>query len=439
MTDKTTPGTDAKNKRRTDRKAIFAWSLYDFANTSFSVIVVTVVYAVYFRDYIVADFSLSLSGLRYNPGDFLWSVAGSTSMFLVAISSPVLGAAADYSQRKKWFVFSYSMLCICCTISLYFLEPGMIWQGMVLFILANFGFEGAIVFYNGFLPQISNSSNIGRISGYGFALGYVGALCALLIALFYADMAASASDLSLMRPSFVWAGLFFLTFSLPFYFFVPDKPLIRHREAISYFKAGVRRTINTLKEIRRYPNLFRFLLAYFVYIDGVNTVIFFGAIFATQTLGFTMVEVITFFAIIQFAAIAGAYSFGFLTDKIGPKKTIQTTLFLWMAVTVGAFFSHDAMTFYGVGVLAGIAMGSCQAASRAMMAHFIPEDMEAEFYGFYAMMGKFSAILGPLVFGFVSSISGDQRLAVLSVTLFFVAGLILLGRVHPGSSKKLVI
>lgn len=402
-------------------------------------IVVTVVYAVYFKKYIVGDFTISFFGLERNPGDLLWGLSGAISMFLVGITSPILGAMADYGSKKKVFLLAYTMLCIISTVALYKLSSGMIWLGMALFILGNFGFEGAIVFYNGFLPQISTSDNIGKISGYGFALGYVGSLVSLLIALPYANAAFAAEDLSLMRPTFVWAGLFFLVFSLPFFLFINEQitPIV-HRTN-TWLAEGYRRTKETLKKIREFPEIVRFLVAYFVYIDGVNTVIYFSGIYASDSLGFSLREVIQFFAVVQASAISGSYIFGFLTDKIGPRKTIKLTLVLWMLVVVGGFFSFEKATFYIVGLIAGVAMGSSQAASRALMGRLIPEGMEAEFYGFYALIGKFSAILGPLIFGLVSTLTGSQRWAVLSIISFFIAGFVLLNRVNESVTYKKVV
>ncbi|MGD9487086.1 MAG: MFS transporter [Calditrichaceae bacterium] len=429
----------SRDQKKKDKKEIFAWTLYDFANTSFSVIVVTVVYAVYFKQYIVSGQTISFFGIERNPGDLYWGLGGAISMFIVAVSSPLLGAIADFNSRKKYFLFVYSMFCIASTIMLTFLEPGMVWQGLFLFVVGNIGFEGAIVFYNGFLPQISKPDNIGKISGYGFAFGYIGSLLSLLIALPYANMAFVADDLSLMRPTFLWAGLFFLVFSTPFYFMVTEKKYNISVQVNSYVKEGYKRFRKTLKMIREFPEIVKFLIAYFIYIDGVNTVIYFGGIFAKDTLGFSMVEIITFFAIIQFSAISGAYVFGFLTDKLGPKKTINLTLFMWMGVSVGAFFSYDQLSFYAVGLIAGIAMGSSQSASRALMGILIPEGMEAEFYGFYALTGKFSSILGPLLFGIISTTTGSQRIAVLSVLLFFVAGFALFQRVDEKVTYKKVV
>ncbi len=429
-----------KAERHRLRREIFAWTLYDFANTSYSVIVVTVVYAIYFKKYIVGDYTIALRQWVRNPGDFLWGLGGSLSMSIVALSAPIMGAVADYSNKKKLFLFIYTMLCITATAMLYYLQPGMIIQGLLLFILGNLGFEGALVFYNGFLPQISRPDNIGKISGYGFALGYVGSLISLLIALPYASKAFAHNDLSLMRPTFVWAALFFFTFSLPFFVFVKER-VVRVPDATkNYFKAGYDRTIKTLKRIREFPQITRFLTAYFIYIDGVNTVIYFSGIYASTTLEMTVQQVIQFFAVVQSSAISGSYVFGYLTDKFGPKKTIMITLVLWIAVAVGAVFSYNITTFYIVGLVAGIAMGASQSASRALMGRLIPEGMEAEFYGFYALMGKFSSILGPLVFGLVSTITGNQRYAIFSLLIFFLTGLFLIARVDERITyKKIVI
>ncbi len=422
------------------RKEIFAWTLYDFANTSYSVIVVTVVYAIYYKQYIVGNFTIALGPWTRNPGDFLWGLGGSFSMSLVALSAPIMGAVADYSNRKKQFMLIYTLICIIAMASLYFLQPGMILQGLLLFIVGNLGFEGALVFYNGFLPQISRPDNIGKISGYGFALGYVGSLLSLLIALPYATKAFAHHDLSIMRPTFVWAALFFFIFSMPFFLFVRERASSSPDKTKNFFKEGYQRTLKTLKRIREFPQITRFLTAYFIYIDGVNTVIYFSGIYASSTLHFTVQQVIEFFAIVQSSAISGSYVFGYLTDKFGPKKTIMITLGLWIVVAVGAFFSYNMTTFYVVGLIAGIAMGASQSASRALMGRLIPEGMEAEFFGFYALMGKFSSILGPLVFGLVSTLTGNQRYAISSLLIFFLTGLFLIARVDERVTyKKMVL
>lgn len=430
----------SSSDKKKNRKDVFVWTLYDFANTAFSVIVVTVVYAVYFKKHIVSNEIINIFGFDRNPGDLYWGIAGAVSMLIVAVSAPIIGAMADYGNRKKQFLFSYSITCILATIALYYLEPGMIWQGMVLFIIGNVGFEGAIVFYNGFLPQIAQPNNIGKISGYGFAFGYVGSLISLLIALPYANMAFQVNDLALMRPTFIWAGLFFFIFSLPFYFVIREKTIQPYRSVIdNYLSEGFRRVKQTFKRVREFPEIVKFLIAYFVYIDGVNTVIYFSGIYASDTLGFSLTGVIQFFAIVQASAISGSYVFGFLTDKLGAKKTIMLTLLLWIIVAVGAFFATGKASFYIVGLIAGIAMGSSQSASRAMLGNLVPEGMEAEFFGFYALTGKFSSILGPVIFGVTSTITGSQRVAILSILFFFVTGLFLIKRVNESVNYKKII
>jgi UMF1 family MFS transporter len=427
-----------RTERRRRRKEIFVWTLYDFANTSFSVIIVTVVFAVYFKQYIVGDHTINFFGEK-NPGDFYWGLCSALSMLFVGMSSPFLGAIADYTSSKKAFLTIYTLLCIASMIAMYYLRAGMIWQAMLLFILGNIGFEGANVFYNGFLPQISNQDNIGRISGYGFAFGYVGSLASLAIALPYAQLAEVKKDVTLIAPTFVWAGIFFLVFSTPFYFIIREKIVREISGTLSaWSSAGWNRLRSTIREIKKFPQIVRFLIAYFVYIDGVNTVIYFAGIYASDTLQFSKVEVIQFFLIVQSSAISGSFIFGFLTDKLGPKKTIAITLLLWTLVVIGGFFSADKASFYLVGLIAGVAMGSSQAASRALMGQLIPEGMEAEFYGFYAMMGKFSAVLGPLVFGVVSTLTGSQRIAVLSLLFFFLIGYLLLRRVDEKETYRKV-
>ncbi len=423
-------------ERRRLRKEIFAWTLYDFANTSYSVIVVTVVFAIYFKQYIVGNYTISVGHWLRNPGDFFWGLGGSISMAIVALTSPVMGAIADYSNKKKYFLFVYTLTCVLAMTSLYFLRPGMIFLSILLFIIGNIGFEGALVFYNGFLPQISTPENIGKISGYGFALGYVGSLVSLMIALPYANKAFAANNLAFVRPTFVWAALFFFVFSLPFFLIVKERIVNLPQQHKNYLRIGYHRTIETLKHIREFPEITKFLLAYFIYIDGVNTVIYFSGIFASTSLGFSVREVIQFFAIVQSSAISGSYVFGYLTDKFGPKKTIMITLLLWISVTIGAFFTYSAATFYIVGLVAGVAMGSSQSASRALMGKLIPNGMEAEFYGFYALMGKFSSILGPFTFGLVSTITGNQRIAIISLMIFFITGLFLINRVDEKVTYK---
>ena len=397
---------------------IFIWTLFDFANTSFSIVVVTFLFAVHFKNTIAGGESI---------GDLYWSLGTSISMIITALISPVLGAIADFSAGKKRFLLFFTLLCIVGTSSLYFVGPGQVIIALILFILSNIGFEAGLVFYDAFLPEITSEKNYGRVSGYGFGMGYLGSLATL--ALIYPFINAG-----MIKETFPVAALFFLLFSLPFFLLIRDtrKNVIKTEP---YHIIGLKRVWSTITNLKYYKNLALFLLAYFFYIEGVNTVIFFAGIYASTTLGFTESELLIFFLTVQTTAIAGSVLFGIISDSIGQKKTIMITLAMWLITIALAFFVYDKFGFYIVGLIAGASMGSSQSTSRSLMTKLTPEDKKTEFFGFYSFFGKSSAVIGPLVFGLVSFLSGSQRIAILSVGFFFLVGMSILGKVKDPQIK----
>ena len=403
----------------TGKKKIFIWTLFDFANTSFSIVVVTFLYAVYFKKVVAQGQPI---------GDLYWSLGTSIAMIITAIISPILGAIADYSAGKKRFLLFFTLLCIAATSILFFVGSGDVFWGIIIFILANVGFEAGLVFYDSFLPEITEPKNYGRVSGYGFAMGYLGSLATL--AIIYPFIQAE-----MIKESFPVAALFFLIFSLPLFVYLKDnrKKIVEHE---SYFKIGVTRVWNTLSHLKNYKNLATFLLAYFFYIEGVNTIIFFSGNYASTTLGFSETELLIFFLTVQTTAIAGSVILGIVADSIGQKKTIMITLVMWLITVLIAFLVQDKNGFYVVGLIAGAAMGSSQSTSRSLMSKLTPPEKKTEFFGFYSLFGKSSAVIGPLVFGLVSFISGDQRLAIISIGFFFVVGLIILTQVKDPDYAK---
>ena len=403
----------------TGKKKIFIWTLFDFANTSFSIVVVTFLYAVYFKKVVAQGQPI---------GDLYWSLGTSIAMIITAIISPILGAIADYSAGKKRFLLFFTLLCITATASLFFVGSGDVFWGVTIFILANVGFEAGLVFYDSFLPEITEPKNYGRVSGYGFAMGYLGSLATL--AIIYPFIQAE-----MIKESFPVAALFFLIFSLPLFVYLKDnrKKIVEHE---SYFKIGVTRVWNTLLHLKNYKNLATFLLAYFFYIEGVNTIIFFSGNYASTTLGFSETELLIFFLTVQTTAIVGSVILGIVADSIGQKKTIMITLVMWLITVLIAFLVQDKNGFYVVGLIAGAAMGSSQSTSRSLMSKLTPPEKKTEFFGFYSLFGKSSAVIGPLVFGLVSFISGDQRLAIISIGFFFVVGLIILTQVKDPDYAK---
>ncbi|MEJ5350879.1 MAG: MFS transporter [Melioribacteraceae bacterium] len=409
---------------------VFVWTLFDFANTSYSIIVVTFIYAVYFKQTVAEGKPI---------GDFYWSLGTSISMLITAIISPVLGAIADHSAGKKRFLLFFTLICIVSTSLLYFVNKGNILSGLILFILANIGFEAGLVFYDSFLPEITKPKNYGRVSGYGFAMGYLGSFTTLAIIYPFIQK-------QMIREIFPLSALIFLIFAIPLFVFIKDSRKKIEKEN-SFFKIGFSRVINTISNLKSYKNLSLFLLSFFFFIEGVNTVIYFSGNYASTTLKFSFQELIVFFIIVQTTAILGSLIFGVIADSYGTKKSLVISLIIWLFTILLAFqtsykesflvmmisksFSLDSNTiihssFYLIGLLAGSVMGATQSTSRSLMSKLTPFDKKTEFFGFYSFFGKSSAIAGPLVFGLISYITGTQKYAILSICFFFVVGLIIL-------------
>ena len=426
--------------RSGEKFRVFIWTLFDFANTSYSIVVVTFLYAVYFKQTVVGGRAV---------GDFYWSIGTSISMLITALISPVLGAIADYSAGKKRFLLFFTLACILSTSLLYFVKGGDVFLGLLLFIIANVGFEAGLVFYDSFLPEITAPKNFGRVSGYGFAMGYLGSLTTL--ALVYPFIKSN-----MVKETFPLSALVFFIFAIPLFIFIKDnrKNVVRDQ---SFVKIGITRVFGTIAHLKNYKNLSLFLLAFFFYIEGVNTVIYFSGNYASTTLHFTLEELIIFFLIVQTTAILGSLAFGFFADSFGQKKALVISLVIWVFTILFAFITSDKygfvvqqlskylsldaektsrMSFYVVGLLAGSVMGATQSTSRSLMSRLTPFDRKTEFFGFYSLFGKSSAILGPLVFGYVSYITGEQKFAILTISIFFVIGLVVLSLVEDKSEYE---
>lgn len=401
-------------------RTVFYWSMFDFANSSFATIVVAFVYAVYFKKVVAMDQPVA---------DFYWSTSINISMIIVAVLSPVLGAAADFYGSKKKYLAFFTALCIIATALLYFVGQGMITEGMLLFIAANIGFQAGLGFYDAFLKEITVPEFYNKVSSVGYAIGYLGSLAALAAVFILQDAP---------RLTFIVCSVLYLIFSLPMFLLVNEKKAVvskaEQKHSLDFIKIGLSRVSDTLKHLKQYSNLRKFLFSYFLYIDGVNTVIFFSAIYAQTTLGFTILELVIFFVIVQITALAGSYLFGYLADKFGTKRILSFTILGWVILTLSVFLSRGKTDFMVIGAFAGFFLGSSQALSRSFMSTLISDDKKTEFFGFYSLFEKTSTILGPLTFGLVSWLTGNQRIAVLSISVFFLAGYLLLRKVEEAST-----
>ena len=403
-------------------RAVVAWALYDFANSAFAAVILATIYAAYY--------ALGVVGNQRGEGDLWWGRVVSVSMAAVAVSAPFLGGLADRAGIRRPLLIGFTLLSVTATALLATVEPGMVLWGFVLGVLGNIGFEGALVYYNAYLPDLAPRAYQGRVSAWGFAVGYAGSIVALLAALPF--VRAKAFD-----GAFLSTAALFLVFSLPAFLLLPRAPAAR-MSAFRAAREGGAEVVATVKKILGLRDLRRFLGAYFVYEDGVNTVVAFSAIFAAQTLGFPMDRLIVLYIVVQVSALLGALVWSWPTDRLGPKRVVMVTLCQWTAVVVAAYFVQTQGQFYVLAVVAGTGLGAVQAASRTFLATLIPKGMEAELFGFYTLCGKSAAIMGPLVFGGIShAAGGDQRVGILAIGAFFLVGLALLGRVRAGGPTHL--
>ncbi|NNC63277.1 MAG: MFS transporter [Gammaproteobacteria bacterium] len=405
-----------------DRRAIWSWALYDFANSPFSTLVVTFVFGTYFTQAIASD---------PITGTTLWSRAMTITALVVAICSPVLGALADRGGYRKAFVLVFTLICVVATTALYGVLPGQVLAALVLVVIANIAFEFASVFYNAFLSDIAPPERIGRVSGLGWGLGYIGGLLALGVAL-----------VTLVQPETPWFGFsrdageniratnllvaaWFLVFSVPLMIWVKED-----RSQVS--KAGqilvdtAKQLTGTFDAIRRYRQIVRFLVARLIFNDGLVTIFAFGGIYAAETFGFSLEEVLIFGIVLNVAAGSGALLMGHLDDWIGGKRTVVFSLIGLIVATLLAVFATTRLWFWVAGIIIGIFVGPNQAASRSLMGRFVPPRFENEFFGFFAFSGKLTAFMGPFLLGVLTQWAGSQRVGVAAVLGFFVVGLALM-------------
>ena len=405
----------AENKKTEVR----SWILFDFANSVYPAVISSVVFQAFFINTVVGNES--------GEGDWWWGRAVALSVLLTAITSPILGAIADRCGVRKKFMGFYVALCLIGVTLFPTIEPGMVYWAFALFVLANVGFEGCLPFYNAYLSELVPSGRQGQVSGQGFALGYLGSAFGLGFALLILSFIGNLNLVWLM------VSAFFLIFSIPSFLFLPPDDS-RGKESIAKGAEWGISNVRTLwKEVMAQKEIRNFLIAYFFYIDGVLTATYMATTLASTTFGYTQNELIYLFLLIQISALAGAFLLAKPTDRLGPKKILNGVLVLWISVALGIYFIPESskLGFAFLGLIAGVGLGSVQSASRTLMARLTPVGKEGEMFGFYALCGKSSSFVGPLMFGYVAILTGgNQKLSVMSITILFVIGLALLQKVN---------
>jgi len=423
------------------RADIRRWALYDFGSSAFNTLVVTFIYSKFFAEVIAGG---GEGGA--DAGAVLWTQAVSLSAVAVAVLMPFLGAIADYSGRKKHFLVGFASLSILFTGLLFFVGPGQVMLGFVLFVIANVGFEAANVFYNAFLPEVATDKNMGRVSGLGFLLGYMGGLLCLVIALgMVSDRlpggpwlpgGEEAGYLN-VRATLLLVMVWFLLFSLPLVFGLKERADRQTASFREYAKIGFTRVSGTIRHIRELREAAKLLVARMIYNDGLVTVIAMAAIYTAAVLNMDDGTFLVIAIALNVAAGLGAYVFGFIDDKIGGKKTLMITLVgLIVAGLMGVLWTTN-VGFWVAATVIGVMMGPNQSASRSLFAKLVPEHKHGEMFGLFAFSGKMSSLFGPMAYGAVLLATGDHRLAMATIVLFFVVGLGILSFVKEEEGIRL--
>lgn len=394
------------------RREIVAWAMFDFANSSYTTVVVTFAFSLFFTRLVAAG----------PQADLWWGRGIMVSNLIVLLLSPLLGALADESGRKKHFLFATYLACVGGTAALSFVQPGDILPALALFVLSNIAFSFGENFAAAFLPEISTPANVGRISGFGWGLGYFGGLLSLLAILPFVAPGFTLENLHNLRWVWPVTAAFFLVAGLPTFLILRERA-VRHRHPLGYYaRVGFERLATTLHAVRHFRQLVRFLAVFFLFSMGLTSIIAFVSVYAERTIGLGIGELLALLLVLQVAAAGGAIGFGFLQDRIGARRTIQIALVNWIGVSAAVVATSDRQVFWVAAVFAGLGIGSLQSASRALVGAFSPVAKSGEFFGLWGLAGKAAYACGPLTFGWISSVSGSQRAAALANAGFFALG-----------------
>ncbi|HYG86373.1 MAG TPA: MFS transporter [Azospirillum sp.] len=408
-----------------DRRAVAAWCLYDWACSAYNTVITTFVFSVYFTRAVARDEVL---------GTAAWSRAMALAGFAIAVLSPVLGAVADHTGRRKPWLALFTALTVASTTALWWVmpEPASMTLALVAVALGTIAFELANVFYNAMLPSVAPPSMLGRVSGWGWGTGYFGGLVCLVVALFgFVKSEAplfglfSTVDQENVRATALLVATWFAAFSLPLFLWVPDAPSTG-RTLGQAVREGLAALAGTLRKVREYREIVRFLVASALYRDGINTVTAFGGIYAAGTFGMSFEEIVLFAIVLNVVAGLGAVGFAWIDDWIGARKTILISVAGLIASGVSLLLATDKVWFWVLALGLGLFFGPAQAAGRSMMARLSPPHMQGEMFGLYGLSGRVVGFFGPLALGLATEAFASQRAGMASILVFFALGFLLM-------------
>jgi UMF1 family MFS transporter len=406
------------------RRSVCAWALYDWANSAYATTVMAGFFPLYFKQYASAGAEATVSTFRLG-------LANTSAGLVVALLAPALGAIADRGGSRKRFLAAFAVLGAVMTAALSTLEQGGWQRAWLLYAWATIGFIGANVFYDSLLVDVAEPARYDRVSALGFGLGYLGGglLFTLCVAMTLRPAAFGLADAgAAVRWSFLAVALWWLAFSAPLFAWVRERPVAHGESMVRALAAGLRQLAETFRELRALRNVAAFLLAYWLYIDGVDTIITMAVDYGLS-LGLPQTALITALLITQFVGFPAALAFGLLAERIGTRRGILIGIAVYALITFWATRIDEARDFYALAIAVGLVQGGVQSLSRSLYAQLIPPDKSGEFFGFYNMMGKFAAVLGPALVGWTALATGSSRIGILSILVLFVAGGLVLLRV----------
>jgi MFS transporter, UMF1 family len=413
------PADEGSDHKKATDKALWSWSFYDWANQSYATVIQTFVFAAYFTSQVAADTERATTH---------WSLTIGLTGLCVALSGPFLGAIADRAGRRKPWIGVNTLICVLATAGLWFVYPHTddYWLALGLLAVATFGVQTATIFYNAMLADLATRQEYGRWSGRGWAMGYVGGVCCLVAVLFLfvregALLPLDRETAAHVRASFPFVSLWLVVFALPLFFLTPDRKASgkRWRQSI---REGLGQLRDSLRNIREHKDLVRFLIAWAVCTDGLATIFALGGVYAAGTFGMDETQILLFGIALSLTAGAGAFGFSWVDERIGSRKTILVGLSGLFVFSTLILVVTENVWFWTYGLLMGIFVGPVQASSRSYLSHVAPEEMRGQLFGVYALAGKSTSFLGPLIVGGLTAAFGSQRLGLAIIPVYFLVG-----------------